>query len=176
MLEIGAGTGLFSVALAGASPHLHYLAVDVKADRLQVGARLAEEKQLANLQFLRTHGQQLPELVTPSSLTNIWITFPDPFPKRRAAKHRLTHSRFLAIYQTLLQKDGALYLKTDAPLLFSWSLEQLVAHGWVIRELSFDLHDSLLLEEYKVKTTYETRFVDEGLPIHFVRASPPSTT
>jgi len=172
-LEIGAGTGLFSVALAEKMLGRQFVAFDVKADRLQTGARKAEEKTLGNIRFLRGRGDLLADFFTPSSLENIWITFPDPFPKERSAKHRLTHPQFLNIYKSLLKKDGKLYFKTDAHDLFEWSLEQFVDQGWTIAELSFDLHDSSLSDIYKTKTTYETRFINEGLPIYFVSCTPP---
>ena len=173
VLEMGAGTALFSVALAEQALEKQHLAVDVKADRLQTGAQKATEQQLHNLRFLRARADQLPELLRPGILESIWITFPDPFPKSRMAKHRLTHPKFLAMYQVLLKKDGALYFKTDAKALFDWSLEQLVANGWKIEELSFDLHESSLPDIYKVKTTYEARYMSEGIKINFVKATPP---
>lgn len=174
VLEMGAGTGLFSVALADNEPGKQFLAVDVKADRLQTGARLAEEKKLGNLQFLRARADQLPELLAPHSLESIWVTFPDPFPKDRTAKNRLTHPKYLKRYAKLLKTSGALYFKTDAKQLFDWSLEQLVQEKWHIEELSFDLHDSELSEDYKIKTTYEMRYIREGFRINFVKATPPS--
>lgn len=170
ILEIGAGTALFSVALAERYPDKKILAVDVKADRLQTGARLAEEKGLTNIHFLRARADQLNEILMPATLEVIWITFPDPFPKDRSAKHRLTHTRFLEIYQSLLGKDGSVCFKTDAHALFDWSLEQFVGSNWKILELSFDLHESDLSDSYKVMTTYETRFTSDGLPTYFVRA------
>jgi len=173
ILEVGAGTGYFGVSLAEAEPDKRVVAFDVKADRLQQGARRAGEHGLANMQFLRARADQLAELFDEHSLEKIWVTFPDPFPKERSAKHRLTHSNFLRIYTQLLRGDGILYFKTDARELFNWSLEQLVAEGWHIDELSFDLHQSDLAAEYKVETTYESRFRAEGIPINFVRAIPP---
>ena len=172
-IEIGAGTALFSIALAKNHPDKQFLAVDVKADRLQKGAGIAQEEDINNLQFLRARADQLSELITPATLSGIWITFPDPFPKDRSSKHRLTHPRFLDVYAGLLKSDGALYFKTDAHELFDWSLEQLVSQGWIIRELSFDLHESTLDEAYKQLTTYERRFINEGLKTHFVKVMPP---
>ena len=48
-----------------------------------------------------------------------------------------------------------------------------MAEGWRIERLSFDLHESNLNENYKVMTTYEKRFTNEGLKINFVKATPP---
>lgn len=172
-LEIGAGTALFSVALARKDPSRQFLAVDVKADRLQKGAGVAASEGMSNLRFLRARADQLADLIAPGSLDGIWVTFPDPFPKDRSSKHRLTHPRFLEIYSQLLGKDGALYFKTDARALFDWSLEQMAGQGWTIKELSFDLHESNLDQSYKELTTYERRFINEGLKTYFVKAMPP---
>ncbi|MDO4684766.1 MAG: tRNA (guanosine(46)-N7)-methyltransferase TrmB [Candidatus Saccharibacteria bacterium] len=172
VLEIGAGTGLFSVALAKQYTELEFVALDVKGDRLQTGAYQAAELQLPNIRFVRARADQLPELF-PAQVKAIWITFPDPFPRRRSAGRRLTHPNFLTLYQQLLQPGGALYLKHDNQSFFQWSLEQLVTQGWRIEELSFDLHESDLADEYKYKTTYETRWLKEGLVTHFVKATPP---
>jgi tRNA (guanine-N7-)-methyltransferase len=173
ILEIGAGTGLFGVALAEAQPDLQIVAVDVKADRLQAGAYRAAEKGLTNIRFLRARADQLPELFAPDTVKTIWVTFPDPFPKDRMAKHRLTHPQFLRHYQGVLAVGGALHFKTDAPRLFEWSLERLVENQWILSELSFDLHESKLAMQYKIHTTYEKRYTGEGLSIHFVKAIPP---
>lgn len=174
ILEIGAGTGFFGVALAVAGPDKQVVACDVKADRLQQGARRAAENSLTNIRFLRARADQLEELFDEHSLGGIWVTFPDPFPRERSAKHRLTHPNFLRTYARLLKENGTLCFKTDARELFNWSLEQLIKEGWRIDELSFDLHESSLPDIYKVETTYETRFRSEGIPINFVRAVPPT--
>src|SRR6185312_356546 len=76
IVEVGAGTGLFSVALAEKYPHVSMVAIDVKADRLQTGAREAINRQLAQLQFLRARIDQLPELLPFHSVEKIWVTFP----------------------------------------------------------------------------------------------------
>jgi tRNA (guanine-N7-)-methyltransferase len=173
ILEIGAGTGLLSVAMAERSPEEQVVAVDVKADRLITGANAATEKKLSNIRFLRTRADLLPELFTPHSVNAIWVTFPDPFPKKRSQGRRLTHPTYLKIFAQLLKSDGALYFKTDAHDLFDWSIEQLVQTGWHIEKLSFDLHESTLPSEYKVETTYEARFRAEDIRINFLKALPP---
>jgi tRNA (guanine-N7-)-methyltransferase len=161
-LEIGAGTGLFSEALAAQNPSKKFVAVDVKADRLVKGAQQAELDGLNNIRFLRARADQLLQAFAPHSVKYLWVTFPDPFPRNRNAGRRLTHPTFLRLYAELLAEDGAFYFKTDAKELFDWSLEQLVAEGWQIQRLSFDLHESNLSENYKIMTTYERRFVNDN--------------
>lgn len=173
-LELGAGTGLFSISLAQAGPGTLHLAVDVKADRLQTGARRASDENIKNIRFLRARAEQLLEALASQSLDTIWLTFPDPFLRERSSKHRLTHPKYLALYQKLLKPGGRLYLKTDAVALFDWSLEQLAETGWQIHALSFDLHKSNENALVKTPTTYEKRYVSEGKKICFVAATPPT--
>lgn len=170
VIEVGAGTGLFCVELAAVYPNKFFLAIDVKADRLQRGAYEAIERGITNIAFVRCRADQITELFPRHSITQVWLTFPDPFPKKRSTGRRLTHRSFLAKYQLLLQKNGALYLKHDSRDFFDWSLEQLVAEKWRIEELSFDLHASELSNDYKIFTTYEKRWTDEGLATNFVKA------
>lgn len=172
IVEVGAGTGLFSVELATRSPHRQFVAVDVKADRLQKGAREAKARNLVNIRFLRARADQLAECFKATSLERLWLTFPDPFPKARSAKHRLAHPQYLALYASLLDVQGSFCFKTDDPQLFCWSLEQLVGQGWALDQLSFDLHESGLTDTYKIMTTYERRWTSEGKPTHFVSAHP----
>jgi tRNA (guanine-N7-)-methyltransferase len=172
-LEVGAGTAFFSVALAKKHTDTFYIAMDVKADRLQKGAYDALTQKVYNIIFVRSHINELKEVIEPTSLDNIWLTFSDPFPKKRHAKHRLTHPNFLHQYAAYLKQNGSLYVKTDAPNLFTWSLEQLVCNHWLINELSFDLHNSTLSDNYKIQTSYEQRFVAEGLPIMLVHSIKP---
>lgn len=169
-VEVGAGTGTFTVEQAVLFPDRLFVAVDVKGDRLQKGARIAMEQGLTNVFFVRARADQLLDLFDPATVQELWITFPDPYPKKRSAGRRLTHANFLRIYGQLLAPSGALYLKHDNTLFFEWSLERLVAESWVIRELSFDLHQAELSDRYKILTTYEVRWLAEGLQTNFVRA------
>ena len=169
-VEIGAGTGLFCVELAIRHSDQVFVAIDVKADRLQKGAYEAIERGLDNVYFVRARADQIDRLFDVKSLRAIWLTFSDPYPKKRAAGRRMTHPTFLAKYQELLAPDGGFYIKHDNPDFFKWSLEQLVATGWTIDELSFDLHESNLSDDYKIPTTYEQRWLGEGRITQFARA------
>lgn len=171
VVEIGAGTGQFCVELAARHPERHYVAIDVKADRLQKGARAAEAAGLANVRFLRARADQLVELFEPNSIESIWLTFSDPFPRKKSTGRRLTHPTFLQLYRHVLTPQGLLRIKHDNPDFFHWSLEQLVADRWHITELAFDLHESSLDGDYKLYTEYERRWLSEGRVTQYASAS-----
>lgn len=169
-VEVGAGNAHFLVELATRHPERQFVALDVKGDRLQSGARKAMERNLTNIRFVRARADQIDELFEKGTLTSIWLTFSDPFPRKRSAGRRMTHPTFLRKYAGILKPDGSLLIKHDNPSFFHWSLEQLVAERWTLEELSFDLHESNLQDDYKILTAYERRWLDEGLTTQFVRA------
>jgi tRNA (guanine-N7-)-methyltransferase len=174
VLEIAAGNAQFSLELARRYPELNFIAIDIKSDRLYTSAKKALEEGVANIAFVRMHLAELTKLFEQNTVDEIWLTFPDPFPRDRSAKHRLSHPSFLCQYRNILTNTGALKFKTDNRDLFLWSLEQLVAEKWRIDELSFDLHESDLSDDYKIMTHYEEKFTKEGIPTNYATCSVPT--
>jgi tRNA (guanine-N7-)-methyltransferase len=173
ILEIAAGNAQFSLELARRHADQNFIAIDIKSDRLYTSAKQALSDGVTNIAFVRMHLNELSKLFKPASVQTIWLTFPDPFPRDRSAKHRLSHPSFLAQYGKVLQQNGQLKFKTDNRQLFLWSLEQLVAQNWQLQELSFDLHESDLPDEYKIKTYYEERFTAQDIPTNYTTAHIP---
>ncbi len=169
-VELGAGTALFLVQLAAKYPQQRFIAIDVKADRLQKGAYEALKQNLDNIRFVRARADQLLDVIASGSTNDLWLTFSDPFPRDSDSKRRLTAPRFLDLYRKILSPNGILHQKTDDHSLFDWSLEQLVTHGWTISGLSYDLHESTLPEDYKFMTTYEYKWQAEGLKTYYLSA------
>lgn len=169
-LEIGAGTGILSVELAKTNTNKKFLALDVKADRLQTGAYLAEEYGLHNVNFIRARADQISDFIKPDSLEQIWVTFPDPYPKKGSSGRRLTHDNFLRAYKKVLRNGGVFNFKTDDHNLFDWSLEQIVDSDFLVEKICYDVHDSNLGDDVKTTTTYEKRWIGEGKNIMYVKA------
>ena len=170
VIEIGAGTGMFSVELAARYPEKQFLALDVKADRLQTGAYEAHARKVTNISFVRARADQINQLVPEHSVSSIWVTFADPFPKKGSAGRRLTHSTFLKLYEAALKTGGQLFMKHDNDDFFQWSLEQLVEQKWCIDALTFDVHERNHIEDAQIMTTYEQRWLNEGRTVSFCRA------
>lgn len=137
---------------------------------MQSGAHKAVERGITNINFVRARADQVTELFAPHSITDVWLTFSDPFPKKRSSGRRLTHPTFLRCYQELLSPQGNLCIKHDNRDFFCWSLEQLVAEKWQIIELSFDLHEADVSDDYKILTAYERRWLEEGRLTYFARS------
>lgn len=170
VLELACGKGEYTVGLAQGYPTSNFIGVDVKGDRIARGSQLAIEKSLANVCFLRTDIQYLREFFVADEVDEIWITFPDPQPRDKQAKHRLTHPRFLELYQELLKPDGTLHLKTDCAPFFAYSLETLPAFGFTDLQWTNDLYQSPLNAIHLgIKTKYESIFYEKGFPINYLQ-------
>ncbi len=167
VLEIAAGNAQFSLQLAKKYPEVNFVAADIKSDRLYTSAKQALEEGVENIAFVRMSINEVENVFPENSVETLWLTFPDPFMRKRSIRRRLSHPLFLRQYLKLLSKTGKLKFKTDNRDLFLWSLEQLVAEKWRFEELTFDLHESDLSEDYKIMTYYEKKFMAEGFSINF---------
>ncbi|GAA4847603.1 tRNA (guanosine(46)-N7)-methyltransferase TrmB [Algivirga pacifica] len=170
VLELACGRGEYTTGLAAHHPDKNFIGVDLKGDRLWYGSNVAEKEGLTNVAFLRCHIQNLEQYFASNEISEIWIVHPDPRPKDRDAKRRLTHPRFLNIYKNLLEEGGLMRFKTDSKPLFEYSVETAVRERLFIEDLTFDLYESDLLEEhFGITTRYERKFTAEGHMIHYMR-------
>ena len=105
-----------------------------------------------------------------NEVSEIWITFPDPQLKTRRAKKRLTSPLYLACYARLLRPDGWINLKTDSKHLYAYTGEVIRHYGLTCEVSEPDIYGSGFADEVlSVKTAYETRFLEMGLPITYTR-------
>ncbi len=140
ILELGCGKGEHSLGFARANPGRLYVGVDCKSHRLCVGGEQAINHGLDNLFFLRAQVEEIRTFFQDKSIHELWLTFPDPHPKQRAIKHRLTAALFLDAYARLLVPGGVVHLKTDSDLLFTYTRESVEYWGGEILVSSNDLH------------------------------------
>lgn len=171
VVEIGCGYGEYSIGLGQEFPQKNFIGVDIKGARLWSGSNKAIALGLVNVAFLRTQVELLDAHFEENELSEIWVTFPDPRPKERDEKRRLTAPRFLEIYKKLLRSEGWIKFKTDNTPLFDYSLE-VIKSDYKVKNLSYtyDLYQSdLNMEHYGVKTRYERMFHEKGEDIKYLK-------
>lgn len=171
VVELGCGRGEYTIGLAQNEPSNNYIGVDIKGERIWKGSTQAMEFGLGHVAFLRTQIVLLEKFFQPGEISEIWITFPDPRPKDRDIKRRLTSPRFLNMYRELLKKDGWIKFKTDNTPLFDYTLS-LFDQEIKIKDLvlTHDLyHSDLMDEHYGVKTKYEKIFTEKGEDIKYLK-------
>lgn len=168
VLEIGCGTAELSMSYARQNPDVNYIGLDRKSDRLFKPAGFAIEQHIDNIAFVQTDILLLQELFDPDSVSTIWVTFPDPRPRKGDEKHRLVNKHFMQIYLQLLQSGGSFHFKTDDETLFNYALEVIKDLNLKTVDLCRDVHGGE--DEYDFPlTTYEKKWMAEGKKIMYVR-------
>lgn len=169
-LELACGKGEYAVGLGTMYPDQNFIGVDIKGNRIWRGAKTALDNGLDNVAFLRTEIDQVTTYFAKDEVAEIWITFPDPQLRLSKAKKRLTHPKFLRLYQQFLQKGGLVNLKTDSPDLYGFTKSVIALYGI---ECLAD-HDNVYAEshikdELKIKTHYEGLDIAQSNRVHYLQ-------
>lgn len=168
VLEIGCGQGAFACEFAKRNPDKNIIAVEKVGNVIVAAAERAARENIQNLRFMKCAAEYLPRFIPAGSVSAVYLNFSCPFPKAKYAKHRLTHPRFLEIYKRLMAPGAVICQKTDNPRFFEFSLESFSQSGFVLSNISLDLHASGF--EGNIETEYERRFSSQGLPIYRLEA------
>ncbi|RYG48757.1 MAG: tRNA (guanosine(46)-N7)-methyltransferase TrmB [Chitinophagaceae bacterium] len=174
VLELACGRGEYTVGLAKLHPDKNFIGVDVKGNRMYVGAKSSIGLGLKNAAFLRTQIEMLPDYFATAEVSGIWITFPDPQLRKSKAKKRLTHPRFLRLYHKILQPGGFIHLKTDSPVLYEFTREVIRLYGCTLHDFSENVYgEKNISEELSITTHYERMDIAKSNCIHYIRFSLP---
>ncbi len=174
ILELACGRGEYAIGLGKIYPHQNFIGVDVKGNRMYMGAKKALDFPLPNIAFLRTQIEMLPSYFISDEVAEMWITFPDPQLRTSRAKKRLTHPRFLRLYQKVLAKNGVVHLKTDSPNLYNFTLRVIEMYDLLLLEKCDDVYaQSEIDEKLKIKTHYESLDIANSNKIFYIRFSLP---
>ena len=170
LLELACGRGEYTVNLAQLLPQKNFIGIDVKGNRMYIGAKNALDNKIENAAFLRTQIEKLPEYFEQGEVDEIWITFPDPQLRLSKAKKRLTHPRFLRLYQKVLKPNAPIHLKTDSPQLYDFTKKVIGMYGLHLLEDSDDAYAmENISEELKIKTHYESLDIAGSKKIHYLK-------
>lgn len=170
-LELACGRGEYTLALAARFPDRNFIGVDIKGARIWKGAGRALERGLQNAAFLRARIELISFFFEPSEVSEIWITFPDPFLRRSKSNRRLTSPVFLNAFKKILKPGGLVHLKTDEGQLYDFTLETLATEpSYELLYHNDDIYASELpFEELGFKTYYENQHLAAGKSIKYVR-------
>ena len=166
-IEIGMGFGKFIVENARKNPNINYIGIE-RLDNVLARTLPRIPEGISNLVILRLNALEL-DSVFDREIDRIFLNFSDPWPKTRHSMRRLTSQVFLEKYDKLFKDDMSIYMKTDNRDLYIFSLMSFSLYGYVLSDISFDLHEG---DDSEIITTeYEDKFVKKGLPIYNVVAT-----
>lgn len=172
ILELGCGKGEYTVDLAGRDIDHNYIGVDIKGARLWKGAKLASQRQMPNVGFLRTRIEFINAFFAPNEVEQIWLTFSDP--QMKSENSRLTSPLFLERYRKFLKPGGVVHLKTDSRFLHEYTKAVCKVNGLEILACTDNLYaeehpaDGLDTVVREVKTFYEKMSLSQGFDITYL--------
>ena len=170
-LELGCGKGEYTIALAQKYPDRNYIGIDIKGARLWRGCKTSIEESMQNVAFIRAKIELIEYFFDEKEISEIWITHPDPQPRKSRSKKRLTSPRFLNRYLHILKENSLVHLKTDDFPLYQYTLDVVKTNK---HELLFKTDDLYALNPKEedvmiTQTFYEKIFLKEGKKINYLR-------
>ncbi len=169
ILELACGKGEYAVGLGKLFPDNNYIGIDIKGNRIWRGAKTALDEGLQNVAFIRSHIDKITDYFNSEEISEIWITFPDPQLRGSRAKKRLTHPRFLRLYQKILKTNGLVHLKTDSPDLYQFTLTVINLFELELLEHTDQVYrQEYIKPELMIKTHYESLDIAQSNTIHYI--------
>ncbi len=128
-LEYCSGNGTWIAEKAKADPHSNWVAVEMLFSRVKkIRAKIANHT-IGNLKIICGEAYIASKHYFPaSSVQEVYINFPDPWPKRRHAPHRLIQSRFLVELERILLPGGTVTMVTDEPAYSKQIIDLFIKH------------------------------------------------
>ena len=172
VLELACGKGEYALGLARLDPLRNYIGIDLKGNRIWVGAKKALEEGLSQVAFIRSQIDKITDYFAAGEVAEIWITFPDPQLRSSRAKKRLTHPAFLRRYQQILRPGGYIHLKTDSPDLYRFTRKVIEMYGLDLHEDYADVYAQPVLKpDWTIQTHYEGLDIAGSRRVHYLRFS-----
>jgi len=174
-LELACGRGEYAVGLARMFPNQNFLGLDIKGNRIWKGASIANKEGIHNVAFVRTQIDQITNYFDTNEVAEIWVTFPDPQLRLSKAKKRLTHPKFLRLYQQFLQPGGIVHLKTDSPNLYLFTKTVIELFELTVITATDNLYETAFVqsnqwnEKLAIKTYYEGLNIASSNRIHYIQ-------
>ncbi len=176
ILELACGKGEYAVGLAQLYPNKNFIGIDLKGNRIWVGAKKALQQSLNNVAFLRIQIDRINEFFGREEIEEIWITFPDPQLRISKSKKRLTHPKFLRLYQQILNPGGKIHLKTDSPDLYQFTKRVIELYNCNLLADSDNIYNSDAIQpELMIQTHYESLDIADSNRVHYLCFSLPQT-
>ena len=167
-VELGTGKGQFILNNAKRNPDINFIGIDSKNEVLYMALKKILIEDVKNIRLLPFNIENINEVFGNNEIDRLFINFPDPWPKARHEKRRLTSKRFLEKYKDFLKDNSQIILKTDNRPFFDYSVEEIETSGFCITDISYDLVKEKDFEN--IPTEYEEKFMEKGVKINRLKS------
>ena len=121
-LEIGFGGGEHLAALAAQYPQRGFIGVEVFINGVASLCRHIEAQNLTNIRIWGDDVRLFLPALTPAAFDEVFLLFPDPWPKARHARRRILEPPMLDVLMQRLRVGGELLVASDDATAQSWAL------------------------------------------------------
>jgi len=157
-VELGVGKGLFLLEWAGAHPEIGVIGVERARKYLELAARRAARRGLANVRLVHTTAEDLLfRCLAPASAAAVHVYFPDPWPKKRHHKRRFFRAENASRLADVLAPGGLLRVKTDHEPYAGVIREVLAAERRLAAVPVDDAFDAVPRTHFEIKYAREER-------------------
>lgn len=165
-IEIGMGKGKFIIENALKYPDINFIGIE-KYDSIVAKCLPKIPDGIHNLVIIRMDANNIDKIFK-NEIERIYLNFSDPWPKVRHASRRLSSKVFLDKYDNIFVSNKEIYMRTDNKDLYIYSLMSFSEKGYILSDISFDLHERDDLD--LITTEYEDKFSNKGMCIYSVVA------
>jgi tRNA (guanine-N7-)-methyltransferase len=158
-VDLGCGDGSFLCEMAQQFPKTNFLGIERLTKRVEKVRRKAEK--IENVRVLRADSLFAVRYLLPeSSVEAFYLSFPDPWPKRRHQLRRIFTRDFLDAIAVALEQHGVLRVATDQ-LDYFQQVERISRDHLQFQVVPRSPDDSVL-----PVTKFEKKFRKQGTPIY----------
>lgn len=159
-IEIGTGKGNFIINKALNNPNINYIGIEKYSSALVYAIKKLNNVNISNLKLIWLDAENIEEVFN-HEVSKIYLTFSDPWPKKRHTKRRLTSPYYLKKYDSLFINKKIIEQKTDNDEFFEYSINSFEEYGYEIISIDSNFDDIF-------KTEYEIKFSNLGKNINHV--------
>ncbi len=114
IIEVGFGNGDYLINNAKENPNCLYIGSEVYINGIARVLKYILKYNLENIKLCGINFLYLLKSLKPKTIDEIYVINPDPWPKKRHNKRRLLNSNNLLSMNTLLKKEGKIFISTDS--------------------------------------------------------------
>ena len=163
-LEIGFGKGSYINNMSKIYPNSGWIGIEKDVNAAAVGIKnCLDDCKRDNLLMVVNDASNINEWFNDGEISNIYLNFSDPWPKKAHTKRRLTSDTFINQYRKILKNDGKIIMKTDNSSLFEFSLLTFLKYDFKLEYINVDFRRDI--QEDPI-TEYEQRFIELNNPIY----------
>ena len=166
-MEIGVGKGEFIAMYSRFHPERNFIGIELKDKRIVTTLKKLDPIKNSNVRILKLFvDKDIKNYVKLSSIDEIIVYHPDPWPKTRHHKHRLFQHHFIDALNLILKIGGYIKISTDDPNYAKWivnlfgqreDFETMYDEGYTM--IAPDDHFRTFFDDIKSKEGFEPYFM-----------------